>query len=169
MYLFLLALLKVSACGALIQLRTTSKIHKRTAKQVQQFLATPSNWPQIVLSSWAVKGSSTTQQQPLKANDQVDETFGLPPILPLSISWTCIKSNPRRGLLDVRSQQGVSGLACNCRMLFQIDELEQDVVRVDLTVEYEPQNLLGILAIPVLTIDNAIALKILLPIALNRI
>ena len=40
---------------------------------------------------------------------------------------------------------------------------------VDLTMSFEPENLLlGRLAIPVLTVDNALALKLLLPAALRR-
>ena len=157
----LLFLSLMGPSSTLIQLRTTTQIQgEYTKEQVHQFLATPSNWPKIVLSSWNVEGTTTT---PLKRNDKVDEIFGLPPLLPLSVSWTCVDSDAKKGLLDVRSPDGLKGIASDCRMLFQVDQEMANTVSVDLTMEYEPQNLLGTLAIPVLTIDNALALKVLLP------
>lgn len=114
-----------------------------------------------MLSSWNVEGTTTS---PLKRNDGVDEIFGLPPLLPLRVSWTCVESDATKGLLDVRSPDGLKGIASDCRMLFQIDQKMANTVNVDLTMEFEPRNLLGTLAIPVLTIIvNALALKVLLP------
>ena len=47
-------------------------------------------------------------------------------------------------------------------MLVKIkEEKNSGIVAVDLTMEYEPENLLGVLAIPVLTVDNALALRVL--------
>jgi len=65
----------------------------------------------------------------------------------------------------VQSKDGVPGLASNCRMMFDIQQQQNDDdnVMVKLTMEYEPNNLLGILGIPILSLDNAIALKVLLP------
>ena len=145
---------------------------------VRRFLATPANWPRIVLSSWAVvvpsdNKSNTSSNNPvveqeLRPGDTVDEIFGLPPILPLTVRWTCVASTAQS--LDVQSAPGVEGLARDCRMLFEYsseDESSSTTV-VQLTMEYQPVNLLGVLAIPVLALDNAIALKVLLPNALQR-
>lgn len=147
---------------------------------VYQFLATPSNWPKIVLSSVAVQPVGSSVQlldNPLKRGDRVEEIFGLPVILPLTVAWTCIRSDVRNFVLDLRSETGVAGLARDCRMLFELssssssddDNAPSSSVTVDLTMEYEPVNaLLGQLAIPVLTMDNAIALRVLLPMALQQ-
>ena len=108
-------------------------------------------------------------RQPMKVGDTVDEIFGLPPILPLSVSWTCVEEKP--GRLDMRAPNGLSGIASNCRMLFDITpsrERNVEAVQVDLTMEYEPENILAQLALPILIVDNAIALKVLLPYALER-
>ena len=52
-------------------------------QELQQFLATPANWPRIVLSSVGVEGA--TPASPLRPGAEVDELFGLPPILPLRV------------------------------------------------------------------------------------
>ena len=88
------------------------------------------------------------------------------PILPRGVSWTCVKSTD--DTLDVVSKQGVPGVACDCRMLFEIQEMNRDETSVELTMEYEPVNVLGTFAIPILTIDNALALKVLLPYRLQQ-
>jgi hypothetical protein len=163
---FFVFLARSSFSSALIQLQTTAKIQgDYTKEQVHQFLATPSNWPKIVLSSWNVEG---TTKSPLKRNDKVDEIFGLPPLLPLRVSWTCVYSDAKKGLLDIRSPDGLKGIASDCRMLFQINQETANTINVDLAMEYEPQNLLGMLAVPVLTIDNALALKVLLHNAMKQ-
>ena len=152
-----------------ITLRTSSKIPDCTKAKVFSFLSTPSNWPTIVLSSWDVAGSAV--DRPLKAKDEVDEIFGLPPILPLAVSWECIVSDASRGILDVASPQGVPGLASDCRMLFQVDDDcngDEASTRVLLTMEYRPRSILGRLAAPVLIIDNFLALRVLLPNALRQ-
>jgi hypothetical protein len=54
-------------------------------------------------------------------------------------------------------------------MLFEIQEMNRDETSVELTMEYEPVNVLGTFAIPVLTIDNALAfIKVLLPYRLQQ-
>lgn len=149
-----------------VSLETTVKLRSNQKSDVASFLKRPSNWPNIVLSSFAVQGDAINR--PLKKGSAVDEIFGLPPILPLKVQWICEKST--RSILDVRSASGVQGLATDCRMLFELsgDMDKDDFVNVKLTMEYQPVNFLGILAIPVLTIDNAIALRVLLPNALHK-
>jgi len=161
-----------------VRLRASSDVVPAVA--VRRFLATPANWPRIVLSSWAVvvpsnKSNNPAVEQELRPGDTVDEIFGLPPLLPLTVRWTCVASTAQS--LDVQSAPGVEGLARDCRMLFEYSsEVEEEddndesssTTIVQLTMEYQPVNLLGILAIPVLALDNAIALKVLLPNALQR-
>lgn len=145
-----------------VKTRTTLKGHSQ--ERVKRFLATPCNWPNIVASSWSVKGDSVNV--PLKPQSQVKEIFGLPPILPLGVSWTCVQSTD--DTLDVVSKQGVPGVACDCRMLFEIQEMNRDETSVELTMEYEPVNVLGTFAMPILTIENALALRVLLPYRLQQ-
>jgi len=166
------------ASAALVSLKTSVKLlrGKSNSKvKVYRFLATPANWPNIVPSSFGVVKSSSGSdvmaiEKPLKRRDSVNEIFGLPPILPLTVRWTCVESDEKKGRLDVRSKQGVDGIATDCRMLFEITEdKENAAVIVDLTMEFEPVNvLLCRLALPILSIDNAIALRVLLPNALHE-
>ena len=138
--LILLWLLNLSAASfALVQLKTRTTLKGHSQEQVTRFLATPCNWPNIVASSWSVEGDSV--DTPLKPKSQVKEIFGLPPILPLVVSWTCVESTNKR--LDVVSKQGVPGLALDCRMLFEIQEMHGDETAVELTMEYQPVNALG--------------------------
>jgi hypothetical protein len=161
------------SCAHAISLRTTTRIKGRSQADVFSFLSTPSNWPKIVLSSWSVDAAAV--DKPLKPKDTVKEIFGLPPILPLCVDWECTKSDPKSGLLDVKSPEGVRGLASNCRMLFQV-ESDNDFeecssscsTTVCLTMEYEPSSILAKLAVPILAMDNFIALQILLPNVLRQ-
>jgi hypothetical protein len=157
--LFFFIALFLQSSTALVSLRTSTRIPGITKEEALDFLATARNWPEIVLSSWDVKGCI---DKPLRKGDIVEEIFGLPPILPLSVAWTCVQVDRKAGILDVRSPEGVPGVASDCRMLFNVQE-ENGSVRVDLCMEYQPRNLIGNLAIPVLTLDNTLAVKILLP------
>ena len=85
--------------SALVQLKLMATLQGYTQTQVQQFLATPTNWPKLVLSSWNVQGLSV--DSPLKANNQVREIFGLPPVLPLCFLWICVKVT--KDCLEVQS------------------------------------------------------------------
>lgn len=160
----LLLLIHMHVASALVQLKTSTRLHDSSQQDIQKFLATPSNWPRIVLSSWSVEGDNASK--PLQQSQTVTEIFGLPPILPLGVTWKCVEST--KDCLDVQSTEGVPGLASDARMLFDIQQQEESVVVVDLTMEYEPENVLGILAIPILAVDNALALKVLLPYQLQR-
>jgi hypothetical protein len=161
-----------------ISLSTKSRIPNQSPTDVHSFLATPANWPKIVASSVAVEGvegkkGSSSVQRPFRVGDAVDEIFGLPPILPLSVRWTCTKSvlprgKNKPGRLEFDSTDGLNGVASDCRMVFDIimddeNDREDSSVLVNLAMEYKPVSPLAILAIPVLTLDNAFALKVLLP------
>ena len=179
---------------ATISVKTTATIQgSYTKAQVLHFLATPSNWPQVVLSSWSVEDGTLATNEPFqKRGDTVRERIGIPPILLPTIEWECASSN------NIRSPKGIRGLASNCRMLFEIaddcrygpdgddDENEKRTTlitttmssnsnsscttstNVRLTIEYAPENALAQLAVPVLALDNAIALNVLLPYALQQ-
>jgi hypothetical protein len=78
-------------------LSTTSTIKGISSARLHDFLATPSNWPRIVASSHSVKPSTSKSNRvdvPLQVGDEVEEVFGLPPLLPLSVVWKCIESSP---------------------------------------------------------------------------
>ena len=152
------------------QLTSSSKISNINTKQLQDFLATPTNWPNIVISSHSVKCPSTKNNRvdiPLQVGDYVEEIFGLPPLLPLSVIWECVDS--REGYLEFYSKDGVPNLANECKMIFNIQQEDDDRVVVDLTMEFEQKNPVIPLAIPLLSIDNNLALNVLLPIAIKRV
>ena len=141
-----------------LTLTTRSRVPNSTPAELQQFLATPANWPRIVLSSVGVEGASTAA--PLRPGAEVDELFGLPPILPLRVKWRCEAAGANT--LDVRSEDGLAGVATDCRMDFSI-EADGDASVVDLAMSYEPASPLALLAAPVLVVDNWLALNVLLP------
>ena len=141
-----------------LTLTTRSRVPNSTPQELQQFLATPANWPRIVLSSVGVEGAATAA--PLRPGSEVDELFGLPPILPLRVKWRCESAGANT--LDVRSEGGLEGVATDCRMDFAI-EADGDASVVDLAMSYEPSSPLAVLAAPILVVDNWLALNVLLP------
>jgi len=182
--LYLIILVVWNAHGfSPITLRTSSgQFNNVKGKNLLDFLATPSNWPKIVLSSSDVKGiASLNVNQPLQPGNRVAEIFGLPPVLPLSVEWVC-RSNAYP-VLDVVSSDGVPGIASDCRMLFMIREVpkssiaststttstttldtsDENGIIVDLEMSFTPLSLLAVLAVPILIVDNTLALKGLLP------
>eukprot|EP00584_Thalassiosira_punctigera_P004315 CAMPEP_0172534820 /NCGR_PEP_ID=MMETSP1067-20121228/7059_1 /TAXON_ID=265564 ORGANISM="Thalassiosira punctigera, Strain Tpunct2005C2" /NCGR_SAMPLE_ID=MMETSP1067 /ASSEMBLY_ACC=CAM_ASM_000444 /LENGTH=336 /DNA_ID=CAMNT_0013319665 /DNA_START=91 /DNA_END=1101 /DNA_ORIENTATION=+ len=195
-----LLLLLPSIASSLLQpisLRTTAVLEDQTPAAVQKFLASPGNWPKIVTSSVGVESDGADVEQPLPVGQTVDEIFGLPPVLPLAVRWTCTKSvlassgstdGKKRtpgfwgipanrpplssgGRLEFSSADGLENVARNCRMNFDVQRQggnngEQNTKLV-LDMSYEPVSPLAVLAVPVLTVDNAIAIKFLLPAALR--
>jgi hypothetical protein len=137
---------------------------------LHKYLGTPSHWPEIVLSSHSVKPSFSKNRidTPLKVGDYVEEVFGLPPILPLSVIWQCAVSDVNQGILEFYSQDGVPGFARQCKMRFEIREIGSTKCNVDLIMEFEPTNPIVPLGVPLLNIDNNLALKVLLPRAISR-
>ena len=81
-----------------LTLTTRSRIPNAQPQELQKFLATPANWPRIVLSSVA-EGAATDASA---EGAEVDELFGLPPILPLRVKWRC--EDAGANTLDVRSE-----------------------------------------------------------------
>jgi len=153
-----------------IQLKTSTRLSGVSASKAFSFLSTPSNWPKIVASSHSVRpvpGNSYSQtDSSMAVGDAVDEVFGLPPLLPLSVRWTCERSNA--GDLSFYSPDGLPNVAKDCRMIFAIrddDGMEsKDGCLVDFTMEYDPVSPLATLAMPILEVDNNLAIKGLLPI-----
>ena len=141
-----------------LTLTTRSRVPNSTPQELQQFLATPANWPRIVLSSVGVEGAAPAS--PLRPGSEIDELFGLPPVLPLRVKWRCEAAGANS--LDVRSEEGLAGVATDCRMDFSI-EADGDASVVDLAMSYEPASPLAVLAAPVLIVDNWLALNVLLP------
>ena len=153
--------LSFAACASVaagLTLTTRSRIANSKPEDLQRFLATPANWPRIVLSSVGVEGAAT--DAPLRPGSEVDELFGLPPVLPLRVKWRCEAAGANT--LDVRSEGGLEGVATDCRMDFSI-EADGNASIVDLAMSYEPASPLAVLAAPVLVVDNWLALNVLLP------
>ena len=179
-YLLYQSALAAACCAySPISLTTTTVLPHSSPKELHSFLSSPCNWPKIVASSHSVEapsGRDLDLNQPLEVGDAVDEVFGLPPLLPLSVRWICVQSiqptSQQDGLLEFTSQDGVPGIASECRMLFnfkkQKDMEEKSVPLVSLQMDYKPESPIAILAAPILSVDNALALKILLPSALAK-
>lgn len=181
--LFLLLCSSSLVAHALTTLTTTSTIRDISVRELQDFLATPTHWPNIVASSFGVEPlpseggayskRSNPVDRPQRVGDQVREVFGLPPLIPLSVVWTCRKNVP--GSLEFFAPEGLANVAKNCRMAFAIRAGADDdstsrssSTIVDLTVEYDAVSPLAILAMPVLSLDNELALRGLLPLALSK-
>ena len=166
--------LSFSSAFSPTSLTTKSKLPQTPPNELYQFLASPANWPKIVASSSSVESATNNNvdlTRPLPQGQSVDEIFGLPPLFPLSVTWTCIKSVPptatRKGRLEFYSENGVPGIASRCKMNFDIDTAAAvEGSNLSLEMEYEPQSPLAVLATPILTLDNALAFKVLLPSAL---
>ena len=83
-------LLSLVASGSAIRLTTSVSLPSSSVTVTHAFLATPANWPDFVLSSSSVEGEGV--DQPFGPGQTVDEVFGLPPVLPLAVSWECVAS-----------------------------------------------------------------------------
>lgn len=183
---FCLAILVLSPLSHVVAFTISSSttIAGRSVEDLQTFLATPTNWPTIVLSSVGVEEAEAVAKRrpnpvdrPLKKGERVTEIFGLPPLLPLAVTWTCAENaltRPGRGRtggasLEFFSAEGLGGVAENCRMRFDIAGADGgEGTQVDMTVEVDPVNPIANLAPLVLQLDNDLALKVLLPRALKN-
>ena len=230
-----------------VSVTTDTILPDQSPTDVQQFLASPGNWPKIVTSSVGVSSPRSSSNnnnknkiknnnnvdlsRPLPVGQQVDEIFGLPPIVRLSVQWTCTKSvlpaktrgstssiapppgkelmkkdrlggilggieGMKRiaslpqsekadslsaaGRLEFFSPEGLKGVARECEMIFDIlpetttttttttvTASNNKGTKVSLEMKYKPQSILAWLAVPILTLDNAIALQFLLPAAMR--
>ena len=155
-----LATALVFSPAAAIRLVTTTSLTSITPERATSFLATPANWPAVVLSSQSVEGvDGADVRAPLRPGDAVDEIFGAPPLLPLRVRWICTAAEP--GRLQFASAEGLAGVASDCAMDFTVTADGQGST-VELTMSYKPRSPIAMLAAPVLALDNAVALKLLL-------
>lgn len=148
----------IASSGA-ITLKTTAP-STLSAAQLQDFISRPANWPDIVASSNSVESATKNNDPslPLKRGVQVTEYFGLNL---LSVDWICRQASP--GRLEVESPKGLEGIADQCAMRFDFQDH-----KVTLEMEYNPLSPLALLAMPVLIVDNWIALNVLLPAAVDQ-
>jgi hypothetical protein len=158
---------------ALTTITTTAK-SKLEGPALQNFLATASNWPTILITSNRVetiggstnpsknkktKGSSTTAV-PLERGDSVKEILGLAGLDLLSVTWNCVESTPTK--LVLRSNDGIQGIAEDCSIQFTVAGKE-----VSYIVQYNPVSLLGVLAGPIVAVDGWMSLIVFLPAAVD--
>ena len=141
-----------------VTLTTSTTVPGVDRLAVHRYVATPDNWPSIVLSSQSVAGATS---RPIQPGESVDEIFGAPPILPLRVTWTCVATDEAGGTLDLVSDAGLGGVARDCRMKFAVADAS-DGVRIELQMSYTPTSILATLAQPILRLDNEIALRVLL-------
>mmetsp|Transcript_31041 Transcript_31041/g.51895 ORF Transcript_31041/g.51895 Transcript_31041/m.51895 type:complete len:422 (+) Transcript_31041:46-1311(+) len=181
-----------------IRLKTSTfiSLDGLSGRQLHDFLATPTNWPRIVASSHSVRappradtrfrGVQPRRQQklneenesnlllavPMDKGAKVDEIFGLPPILPLSVRWECVENT--YPCLKFESAEGLNGIASNCTMTFMIrteplnGKEEHSRAKVDFKMTYIPSSAIAVLATPILALDNTLAIKVLLHRALRQ-
>lgn len=167
MVAFLLLFVILRASNA-FQLRSSS-IVPTNKETLHNYLATPTHWPAIVLTSHSVKSVSKNRIDiPLQVGGYVEEVFGLPPLFPLSVVWQCVVSDMKTGKLEFCSEDGVPGLARQCKMSFDIREISSTRCNVDLVMEFEPLNPIVAFGVPLLSIDNNLSLKVLLPRAIAK-
>lgn len=139
---------------------TTEVFLEKEPQEVIEFLMKAANWPDVVISSLGVSGQVSA---PLAPGDEVFEYFGVPLLWTPSIRWTCKTADRRRGILSLQSAVGVAGVADDCCMSFQASALPTGGTRLRLNMSYRPLGLLARIARPLLELDNALALKALLP------
>ena len=154
-----------------IRLVTIASLPDVPPARATAFLQTPANWPKVVLSSQAVKGvDGVDVTAPLPPGASVDEVFGAPPVLPLSVRWTCTEAVSGERLV-FSSPDGLAGVATACKMEFSVAPLASSGggCTVELAMSYEPVSPIAALATPLLAADNALALKVLLGRAMERV
>jgi len=118
-----------------------------------------------VLSSSSVEGEAV--DSPLGHGACVDEIFGLPPLLPLRVRWRCVEADREGGALTFESADGVPGWATDCKMAFDIASTANGGSSVALCMSYKPASPIARLAPPLLTLDNTLALTVMLPRAIS--
>ena len=176
-----------------IQTRNTIVNSKIVGKELLDYLSTPNNWPNIVATSnkvveycfienitttdsdddksiaplttveaAAAAASASPTNILMKENDgrTIVEYLGIPGgmINFVSLKWICeLYDSPHRVLF--RSYEGIQGIAHNCSLQFDVVNTND----VMFTVEYDAVSFLGLLAAPILKIDNWLTLNVLLP------
>lgn len=167
-------LLAATRSTSALQFQTSTTVRGVSKKELHRFLATPSNWPRFVPSSFGVEPLSSSNgreakvDSPFRAGDRVEEVFGLPPIIPLTFGWTCEKADEETGELSFYSAEGIENFATDCRMTFDVtDGEENNSSLLKFSIGYEAASPLAVLATPVLAIDTTLAVKAFLPLVLR--
>ena len=117
-----------------------------------------------------VQGNDINIEEPLSIGDSIDEVFGLPPILPLRVTWECVANDENTGSIEFFSSSGLPLIANECRMKFKLTESKRslDDIVVNFEMEYNPKSFIAILATPLLSLDNSFAIRVLLPNVITR-
>lgn len=117
-----------------------------------------------------VQGNDINIEEPLSIGDSIDEVFGLPPILPLRVTWECVANDENTGSIEFFSSSGLPLIANECRMKFKLTESKRslDDIVVNFEMEYNPKSFIAILASPLLSLDNSFAIRVLLPNVITR-
>lgn len=140
--------------GFNVRLTTTARDPLQNSVALQDYLSRPVHWPEIVLSSDKVESNTSFNvENSMQPGQSVDELFGMGL---LRVSWICSDVQP--GRFVVKFFAGVTGIANNCTMEFDIQD-----DNVDLTMGFTPVSLLAYLSIPALVVNNWLALNMLLP------
>jgi hypothetical protein len=63
----------------------------------------------------------------------------------------------------ISSDEGLKGIAKDCKMKFDVTENSNECVSLDFMMSYTPLSPLAVLAVPILALDNFIAVNIMLP------
>ena len=151
-------LLSYPTCALMIQIITRNKISGSSisGRDLLDFLATPANWPKIVATSNRVHSSDSILAPMKEGTSPVVEFLGIAGIDLISVEWICEVSEPGRVL--VRSIDGIRGISENCTLQFDVYE-----TNVIFTVQYDAVSVIGLLAAPVLKVDNWLTLNVFLP------
>lgn len=162
-FFFVSLLLLLECSTALIELRSSAITNLVSASELQDFLSRPIHWPDIVASSNSVSSTEYNVSEPLQVGSTVQEYFGMNL---LSVTWTCTRNEP--GSFLVESTDGLSGIAKQCQMKFDVSTTSENSAKVVLTMGYDPVSPIALVATPVLVLDNWMALQVLLPMALKE-
>lgn len=141
-----------------LSLTSRAVIRNRSVDDLRTVLATPNGgdgWSSILSPSFGSvtqadpftsKSIVNPVDRPLQRGERVKEVFGFsPPILPLSVTWTCLKNEEEKKgghSLEYFTEDGLPGVSKKCRMSFHIrrdeDNNYDDATTVEMTVEIDP-------------------------------
>lgn len=128
--------------------------------QVFSLLSSPESWSNIFLFTSKVEAEELVQDAILK------ELAGMPPILPLQLTWRCNEVDVDSGVLEFTSE-GVAGIATDCVRRFVVRGDGDQGSKVELTTQCTvADSAFAALAASLLRLDNAL-FSLLLPAAIE--
>lgn len=151
------AMLLLLAPAAAVVVSGAASLPSTTMSNAFTSLATPTSWRNCFLFT---KGS--LRNTVLDVGDTTTETAGAPPILPIKVQWTCREADADGGVLRLESE-GVAGV---------IEKVERRIVcsddgnggcSVSLETEFEGAGPLAVILEPLIRIDHALSMAVLLP------